>query len=266
MAVLFIGLSLFGIFGVWFVDRTATDVVRKGYGLVETGVGVVDAGVGRVHDLVAASRTEVRQAGGDHHRCRRTGAGEQPRAQCAERSPGDPPVAAHRANAAGAGPGAGCAGAVGNAVSLVNSLPMMADRAPRLAALDETFNRLEGLSADATQMRSTLRALVVEQKDDFTAETVATLTGLTQRIDTRLGEVQANVEEVQADIDGAAGPHGGAQVGVLFALNLLALARDADAGLDRSTPRSSSSSTTGPAFTHPRSTRSRRRDPASTVG
>jgi hypothetical protein len=67
-------------------------------------------------------------------------------------------------------------------VSLLNSMPMMADRAPRLAALDETFNRLEGLSADATQLRGTLRALVVTQKSDITAETVATLNGLTQRI------------------------------------------------------------------------------------
>ena len=44
-------------------------------------------------------------------------------------------------------------GAVGNAVSLLNSLPMMADRAPRLAALDDTFNRLEELTADTTQLR-----------------------------------------------------------------------------------------------------------------
>ena len=35
-------------------------------------------------------------------------------------------------------------------MSLLNSVPMMAERAPRLAALDETLNRLEGLSADAT--------------------------------------------------------------------------------------------------------------------
>ena len=42
---------------------------------------------------------------------------------------------------------------------------MMADRAPRLAALDETFNRLEGLSADATQLRGTLRALVAGQNE-----------------------------------------------------------------------------------------------------
>jgi len=62
LAILFIGLSLFGIFGAWFVDRRATDVVLKVFGLIETGVGVVNAGVARVGDLIATSRTEVRQA------------------------------------------------------------------------------------------------------------------------------------------------------------------------------------------------------------
>src|SRR4029077_15840314 len=62
IAVLFIGLSLVGICGAWFVDRTVTDVALKGFGLIETGVGVVDAGVGRVNDLIATSRPEVRQA------------------------------------------------------------------------------------------------------------------------------------------------------------------------------------------------------------
>jgi len=62
LAVLFAGLSLCGILGVWFVDRRATDVALKGFGLVETGVGVIDAGVARVDALIATSRTEVRQA------------------------------------------------------------------------------------------------------------------------------------------------------------------------------------------------------------
>src|SRR4051794_19104006 len=62
LAVLFIVLSLFGIFGAWFVSSKASDVALKGFGVVEIGVGVVDAGAGRVDDLVARSRTEVRQA------------------------------------------------------------------------------------------------------------------------------------------------------------------------------------------------------------
>src|SRR4029079_7074224 len=62
LAVLFIGLSLVGIFGAWFVDGKATDVALKGFGLIEVGIGVVDAEVSRVHDIIAPSRTEVRQA------------------------------------------------------------------------------------------------------------------------------------------------------------------------------------------------------------
>src|SRR5204862_7334455 len=62
VAGLFIALSLFGMFGVWLVDRMATDVALKGFGLVETSVGVVDAGVARADDLISKSRTEVRQA------------------------------------------------------------------------------------------------------------------------------------------------------------------------------------------------------------
>src|SRR4029450_5679714 len=62
LAVLFIGLSLLGIFGAWLVDRQATDVALKGFGLIDVRLGVVDAGVSRVDDLIATSRTEVRQA------------------------------------------------------------------------------------------------------------------------------------------------------------------------------------------------------------
>jgi hypothetical protein len=91
-------------------------------------------------------------------------------------------------------------GTIASVVSLANSLPMVAERAPRLAALDDAFDRLEQLSADSTQLRSTLRALAEPQVSHVTAETVAALTGLTQRIDTRLGEVQAGVQGVQSDI------------------------------------------------------------------
>jgi hypothetical protein len=99
----------------------------------------------------------------------------------------------------------------------------MADRAPRLAALDETFNRLEGLSADATQLRGTLRALVVEQKSDIAPETVAALKRLTQRIDTRLDEVQANVQAVRADVAALQVRLDKRKSRLLFVFNLLAL-------------------------------------------
>jgi len=219
-AVLFIGLSLFGIFGAWFVDRKATDVALKGFGLIEIGIGVIDAGVSRVDDLIATSRTEVRQASETI-----TAAGAQAQANS--------PVLNERLETSLApriaqmqqvlAPVRDAMGTVGNAVSLLNSMPMMADRAPRLAALDETFNRLEGLSADATQLRGTLRALVAEQKSNIAPETVAALKGITQRIDTRLGEVQANIDGVQADITALHVRLDTRKSRLLFVFNLVAL-------------------------------------------
>jgi hypothetical protein len=221
VAVLFIGLSLFSLFGVWFVDRKATDVALKVFGVIETGVGVVNAGVGRVDDLIATSRTEVRQASETI-----TAVGAQANSPVLkalnERLEESlvPRIAQMQQVLA---PVRDAVGTIGNAVSLVNSVPMMADRVPRLAALDETFTRLEGLSADATQLRGTLQALVVAQKSDVTAETVATLSVLTQRIDTRLGEVQANVQGVQADIAALQVRLDTRKSQVLFVFNLLAL-------------------------------------------
>ena len=223
LAVLFIGLSLFGIFGAWFVDRRATDVALKMFGFIETGVGVVDAGVGRVDDLIETSRTEVRQAAETI-----TAVGAQAQANSPvlnalnERLETSlaPRIAQMQQVLA---PVRDAVGTVGNVVSLLNSLPMMADRAPRLAALDETFNRLEGLSADATQLRSTLRAVVVAQKSDVTPETFATLKKLTQRIDTRLGEVQANVQTLRANVAALQVRLDKRKSRVLFVFNLLAL-------------------------------------------
>jgi uncharacterized phage infection (PIP) family protein YhgE len=223
IAVLFVGLSLVGIFGAWFVDRKATDVALKGFGLIETGVQVVDAGVGRVSDLIATSRTEVQQAS---ETITATGAQAQANSPVLnalnERLETNlaPRIAKMQQVLA---PVRDALGNVANAVSLLNSLPMMADRAPRLAALDDAFNRLEELSADATQLRSTLRELVAGQNSGVTAETVATLNGLTQRIDTRLGEVQANVQGVRDDIAALQVRLDTRKSRLLFVFNLLAL-------------------------------------------
>src|SRR6188472_323753 len=201
VAVLFIGLSFVSIFGAWFVDRKATDVALKGFALIDTGVQVVDAGVSRVNELIATSRAEVRQASetisavGPQAQANRpvlNALNDRLETSLAPRIEQMQKVLA---------PVRDALGNVANAVSLLNSLPMMGERAPRLAALDDAFNRLEELSADGKQLRGTLRELVSSQNSDITAETLATLNGLTQRIDTRLGKVQANVHGVQADID-----------------------------------------------------------------
>ena len=61
------------------------------------------------------------------------------------------------------------------------------------------------------------------QKIDVTAETVATLNQLTKRIDTRLGEVQVNVQCVQADIAALQVRLDTRKSRLLFVVNLLAL-------------------------------------------
>jgi len=223
LAALSIGLSLCGIFGVWFVERKATNVALKGFGLIETGVRVVDAGVERVDDLIATSRTEVRRASETI-----TAVGAQAEANSpvlnALNERLETSLAPRIAQMEQAlAPVRDAVGRIGNAVSLVNSVSMTAERAPRLAALDETFNRLEELSADAMQLRGTLRALVVAQKNDVTAETIATLNGLTQRIDIRLGEVQANVQGVRKDITALQVRLATHKSQLLFVFNLLAL-------------------------------------------
>jgi hypothetical protein len=79
------------------------------------------------------------------------------------------------------------------------------------------------LSADSTQLRGTLRALAAAPKSQVTAETVAVLTGLTQRIDARLGEVQAGVQGVHADIAAWQLQLDARKSRLLFVFNLLAL-------------------------------------------
>jgi hypothetical protein len=100
---------------------------------------------------------------------------------------------------------------------------MLAERAPRLAALDESFDRLEAVTADATQLRSTLRALAEAQTNDVAPETVATLKSLAARIDDRLAQVQGKVESVRADVAALKLRIEKKKSRLLLALNLVAL-------------------------------------------
>ena len=223
LAGLFVAVSLGGIFGAWFVNRKAAEIVLKGFGVIEIGIGVVDAGVGRVDNLITTSRTEVRQAaetiasvGGQAvaNSPVLTALNERLETSLAPR------IAQMQQALA---PVRDALGKVSNAVSMVSALPGMAERAPRLAALDEALNRLEEMSADATQLRSTLRALAGAQNNGVAPETIATLNKLTERIDTRLGEVQANVQAVRAEVKALQERVDKRKSRLLFVFNLLAL-------------------------------------------
>ena len=190
--------------------------------MIETGVGVVDAGVGRVDDLISKSRTEVRQAAETIDTVGAKAQANKPVLDALnerlETNLG-PRVAQMQQVL---GPVRDALGAVSNGLTMLSSLPIMADRAPRQKALDETFNRLEELTADTTQLRATMRALV-EQKGNVAAETVAALKGITQRIDTRLGEVQTNVQAVLADVAALQVRLDQRKSRLLFVFNLLAM-------------------------------------------
>jgi hypothetical protein len=223
LAVLFIGASLCGIFGAWFVSRKASDVTLKGFGIIATGVGVVDAGVGRVGELVATSRMEVKQAAETITTVSAQAAANSPVLNALnERLETNLAPRIARMQQALA-PVRDALGNVRDAVSFLSSVPGMAERAPRLAALDATFNRLEEMSADTTQLRSTLRMLVGEQNAGVTPETVTALNGLTKRIDTRLGEVQTNVQSVRAEVDALQARLDQRKSRLLFLFNMIAL-------------------------------------------
>ena len=236
LAVLFIGLSLVGIFGAWFVDRKATDVALKGFGLIETGVQVVDAGVGRVNELIATSRTEVRQASETI-----TAVGAKAQANSAVLNALNDRLETSLAPRIEQmqqllAPVRDALGNVGNAVSLLNSLPMMADRAPRLAALDDAFNRLEELSADGKQLRGTLRELVAGQNSEITAETLATLNGSRSASTHGWARCRPTFTGVRADIDALQLRLDTRKSRLLLAFQLAGVAIDADADLDRLHP------------------------------
>jgi uncharacterized phage infection (PIP) family protein YhgE len=222
LAVLCLILGLGGAVGVWFVNRQATDVALKAFGVIDVGVGAVEAGVGRVDELVANSRTEVRQAAETIGTVGAKAQANKPvlDALTARLETNLAPRVAQMQQVLA--PVRDALATVGNAVSMLNSLPILADRAPRLKALDDTFNRLEALTADTTQLRTTLRALV-EQKGNVAAETVAALTAITQRIDARLGEVQSNLQAVRADVAALQVRLDARKSRLLFTFNLLAM-------------------------------------------
>ena len=216
-------MSVVGIFGAWLVSHIASDVALKGFTVIEIGVAAVDAGVGRVEELIARSRTEVKQAAETI-----TGVGAQAAANrpvltaLNERLETNlaPRLAQMRENLA---PVRDAVAKVDNAVSFMSSFPMLAERAPRLAALDESFDRLEALTADATQLRSTLRELASAQTNDVAPETVATLKGLAERIDNRLEQVHTKVQSAHGEVDALKVRIEKKKSRLLLAFNLVAL-------------------------------------------
>jgi prefoldin subunit 5 len=200
IAVLFIVVSIGGIVGAWWLNSVASNVTLKVFSVVETGVAVVDAGVARADTLITTGRSEVQQA-------------EETITAIAGNLQANNPVLTALSERLetrlgptidniqeAIAPVRDALVSVSNAVSIANSIPFIRERAPAVEKLDNTFNRLGDMSADAQQLRTTLRAAATGQADQMTQEAAATLTTLTSRIDTRLAEIQTGVQEIQAEI------------------------------------------------------------------
>jgi hypothetical protein len=200
IAALVILLSAGGIIGAWWANGVASNVTLKVFSVVETGVGVVNVGVGRADALIQTSRTEVQQA-------------QETIATVAGNLQANRPVltALNDRLETRLGPTVDkiqeaiapvrdALVTVSTAVSFVNSIPFVQERAPRLDQLDQTFTRLGDMAADVQQLRGTLRAAALGQADQLTQQTATTLTNLTSRIDAGLAEIQAGVQEIQAEI------------------------------------------------------------------
>jgi hypothetical protein len=200
IAALFILLSVGGIVGAWWINSVASNVTLKAFSVIETGVGVVDSGIGRVDSLIQTGRTEVQQA-------------QETIVTVAGNLQANHPVLTALSDRLetrlgptvdkiqeAVAPVRDALGTVSNAVSIANSIPFIHERAPRLDQLDGALSRLGEMSADAQQLRTTLRAAAAGQADQVTQETATTLTNLTSRVDTRLAEIQTGVQEIQAEI------------------------------------------------------------------
>lgn len=200
IAVLVIALSASGIYGAWWLHSTVTDVTLRVFAAINTGVAVVDNGVGVAAGLVQDGRTEVQQA---EQTITTVGANLQ------ENSPVlaalnnrlqtrlAPAVSRIQTTLA---PVRGALQTISTVVGILNSIPFVQENAPAVDRVDTALSRVDLLVADVRQLDDTLRASVVEGKNQLTQEAVTTLTTLTTRIDTGLSEVQRTVEGVQGEI------------------------------------------------------------------
>jgi len=201
IAVLVIVLSVGGIYGGWWLNRTATNITTKTFSVIDTGVNIAEAGVNRVDTLVKDGRTEVQQA---EETINTVGANLQENSPVLTALSGRlqtrlaPTVESIRQALA---PVREALTTVSKVVEIVSSIPGMDERAPRLARINQAFDQMEQTAADVRQIDETLRASVVDGKNQLTQEAVTTLTGITTRVDTRLAETEAAVDEAQSDID-----------------------------------------------------------------
>jgi len=201
IAVLFILLSIAGIGGVWYVNRVATDVTLKVFSVVESGVSISDSGVNQALVKVKDSRSEIMQTQEDidtlgqslkENHPALTALGQRLDNRLA------PSVEKIRSVLEPVRDGLM---AVDSVLTVANSIPYFQEKAPGLQDAQDALDNVSSLSADITQLRTTIRAAAEGKADALTDETTTLLLNITKRIDDRLAQTQGNLEQVQNKIN-----------------------------------------------------------------
>lgn len=201
IAVLVILGSVAGVAGAWWANRVVTNATMQVFAVTEQAVTLAQAGVSQVNSLIDQGRTEVQQA-------------EDTINMVGSNLQANSPVLTALSNRLETrlaptvtrvqdvlSPVRGAFAAVRLAVDIATAIPGMSQRNPNLAKLDEALTQIDQTAADVRQLGDTLRASVVEGKNQLTQEAVTTLTGLTTRIDDRLGQAQSAVQTAQSDLE-----------------------------------------------------------------
>lgn len=199
LAALAMILSVAGIVGAWWLRSTATDATIQLFSVADTAVTVVDAGAGRANALVERGRSEIQQvestivaAGANIAESNPLLTGLSNR--LSERV--EPVMDQIRTTLA---PVTDTLRAVRSLIDFINAFPLIRQTPPAVEELERALDRLDEAAADVRQINDTVRSTVSGAANRLTNQTVDTITGLTGRVDGRLAETQAAVQQVQAE-------------------------------------------------------------------
>lgn len=200
VASLVIVVSLAAIAGSWWLNSTLSNLTNQMFFVVTSAVAVADAGVARADGLVSDGRAEVQNA---TNTVETVGANIQ----------ANNPVLTALSDRVGSRlgptvqliqstlePVTGALRTADQVLSVLATVGLINEDTPRLLRTQETVSGITQLVADVQQIHSTLQAMAKGQADQLTGEAVAVLTGLTGRVDTRLGDLQASIQGVRSDI------------------------------------------------------------------
>jgi hypothetical protein len=223
VAVFVILLSLVGIIGAWGFSHALSNATLTVFSAVQTGVEVVDTAVARVDTHIQTARSEVQQVSEMVPTASSNLQENKPvLTALSERLDTRLGPAVDNIQEALL-PVRDVLVKVDSAVSILNSIPFISEKAPSLQQLDQALTQLSTLSADVQQLRTTIRTAADEQTSQLTQGVATAVTDLTSRIDTRLADVQTGVQAIQTEISALQGRFETLQSNLLLIYNLIAL-------------------------------------------